>query len=240
MQTNSLHFNDSLNLTCFICKRKHNGGYKFPCEHEYCTKCFQQLLFNKCIHKITDSTMINITCSCDNSTASKISLEEIYNVLSKSINHEVIIPLENEQCLEHIAQPSSLFCKTCNKDICIECSTSEHKEHKFSDKKVFSEQFHSYLQNLPLHAKTLDAFTLQYNDITSKFQSKVETLYKETINRIDSIISNLNEVKSRFTKVIKERAGRGVLILKIIKMFYANFYINYEHPQYMQFIAVLA
>ena len=231
MQANTLHFDDSLNITCYTCKHKHNGGYKFPCEHEYCPKCFHQLLFNKCIHNITDSPTITITCSCDNSNASKISLEEIYNVLSKSINDNTIIPLDPEQCLEHIAQPSSLFCKTCNKNICIECSTSEHKDHKYSDKKIFSEQFHSYLRNLPLNSKTFNAFTLRYNDITSNFQNKVETLYKETINRFDLIISNLNELKSNFTKVIKERAGRGVLILKIIKMFYANFYINYEQNE---------
>ena len=114
MQANTLHFDDSLNITCYTCKHKHNGGYKFPCEHEYCPKCFHQLLFNKCIHNIPDSPTITITCSCDNSNASKISLEEIYNVLSKSINDNTIIPLDPEQCLEHIAQPSSLFCKTCN------------------------------------------------------------------------------------------------------------------------------
>ena len=182
--------------------------------------------------------MISIACSCDNSIASKISLEEIYNVLSKSVSHEVI-PLENEQCLEHIAQPSSLFCKTCNKDICTECSTSEHKEHKVSSKQVFSEQFRLYLRNLPLRAKSLEAFTSQYNDIASKFQSKVEMAYKETMSRIDSVVSTLNELKQHFTKMMKERVGRGVFILKIIKMFYANYYLNYEQHEKIQDIFTL-
>lgn len=224
MQSSSALFQEKLKLDCYICKRKRTGGYKLNCDHTYCIQCFQHLLFIKCIRNVKDSPSINIECSCG-STASFISLEEIFNFLVKN-NQQDQSQIDNEKCQFHPSQPPHLFCKTCNKDICVDCSKTEHKEHKYTEKKIYAEQFHNYLKSIPLRYSNLDQFVSNFNDLARKFKGEVEESFKLTCENIDLLIKNLTDLKVELAKMIKERLSRGVLLMKIIKILYVNYYMN--------------
>jgi WD40 repeat protein len=229
MSATSNLFEAKRKLDCNICKHQRTGGYKLKCGHDYCMKCFQHLLFTKCIHNIKDLDLIKIECSCCDSKSSFIPLEEVYDFLVKNVQYE-ILPLEDERCNDHPTQLTTSFCKTCETEICDECKTSSnHQSHEVCNKHMICGQINNDLKNIPLRYKNLDHFLTHFNDITKKFKEEVEISCKTTISSIDLLIKELNDLKINFAKMIKERLARGVLLMKIIKLFYANYYMNFEN-----------
>ena len=65
-----------------------------------------------------------------------------------------------------------------------------------------------------------------FNKICIKLKENMEKNYNDTLIFIDKIINNLINFRAKYSAYYKEKVINTVQTLKIIKMFYCNYYYD--------------
>ncbi len=218
---------------CYICKNSipnSNLSFSFSCKHTYCITCLYFLIFN---NHIRDLNIYNFKIDCKCQEGNFISnLDKLIEIMSlkytidSSKNNNSI---NSNVCLLHNLE-KNFFCKNCLNYICKECiSISEHKEHNIIENEEYIKIYKNYLNGLPLQFNSLKNFLDNYDKILNDFYNNIENNINNSIKIIDDIIEILLKLKSDYSKKLKEKYDLSEKVLKILKMLYCNWYIEYDN-----------
>lgn len=122
------------------------------------------------------------------------------------------------------------FCKDCNIDICDDCS-EEHFNHHVEDKKILLEKLKKFFSILNLRYYEFKDFMDNFNNICKKFKEILEINYNNTLVFIDKIINDLIDFRAKYSVYYKEQVINSVQTLKILKMFYCNYYFDKKRAE---------
>lgn len=212
---------------CHVCKsytviKQHMFS---ECGHMYCIQCLYRLIIVNHINEINNSEVFRIRCrNCDKAGYLDLTLGQISDFLREKINDD---RRGRQNCELHPEEELNFFCKTCQMNICRECRT-DHTQHETIECAVYAKKYRQYLGNLPLKYKSLEEFVGYFDKKANEFKVEIENDFSETIMNIDKLITNLIRLKKEYAEVIKKRLEKGLMLLKIIKIFYCNFYLDLQ------------
>lgn len=228
-----------MEATCFVCQTKKDVNYNFSCAHAYCVHCLYHHIFVNHIQELANTDSLRVICKCRGKGTLSLSMNQIQELLRQKIELD-----QNDNtkdyCHIHDKVDNSLYCKNCQRPICKMCSeSSEHFQHEISDVEDYLKKVRLFLADLPLEYKNLESFLENFDDLAKKFKDDMEEDFSNTIRTIDELIKNLNNLKIQYAKVIKENLGKGIQLMKIIKLFYCGFYIEYNKKETCKDVYVL-
>ena len=212
---------------CHVCKtysviKQHMFS---ECRHMYCIQCLYRLIIVNHINEIDKSEVIRIRCrNCDKGGYLDMTLGQISDFLREKINDD---RRGRQNCEQHPEEELNFFCKTCQMNICKECRI-DHSQHEMIECAIYAKKYRQYLSNLPLTYKSLEDFVEKFDKKANEFKNEIEEDFTQTITNIDDLIKNLVRLKKEYAEVIKKKLEKGLLILKIIKIFYSNFYLDLQ------------
>ena len=222
---------DEIRNRCFTCKRKKNLHSMRNCQHVYCPRCFQNLIFTQKICYIQDVDTIRLTCLCGNDDSYiDLTLEQIKESILENME---ISEKTNEytECSLHSGNHYSKFCKTCKTDTCAKCAKLYHKYHDVEDKIKLIKSIRNFINCIPLKYGNLETFISHFNNVTERYKHDLEETCKDTLNTIELVIKNLNSLKIEIAKIAKNCLSKGVILLKIIKALFGTYYLNLENKE---------
>lgn len=237
-------------ISCHICKCTTDSKRPIFCEcnHIYCVQCLYRLIFVNHIKDIQNCEYIKIKCkNCDKNGYLDMNLKDVFELLQEIIREKVQLLDKNKKeqvdkvyvCEAH-SEEICKFCKTCQINLCFKCAKSEeHSEHDIVDSEQYAEKFRRFLDTIPLKYKNKDEFVTQFDIIAKTFKEEIEKDYEATCKNIDDLKNNLEKLKKEYGKIIRTHLDRGVLLFKIIKMFYVNFYLDLEYKNKIKDILAL-
>lgn len=194
------------------------------CRHFYCVYCLFRTIFNNNVKEIIEDNEIIVKCKCTEGKK-KLSLNEIDKIIrSKSEfddNNEVKY---NLNCQVH-STFSDLFCKECEKYICIHCKNeSEHKNHKIVPVSLYVRMYKDFIKGMPLKFKYSENFKLQLDKSVDKFSKDLTEKTNSVIGSIVHIIEELNTIKNNYLFKLREIQENGLESINIIKSLFFEYY----------------
>ena len=106
---------------------------------------------------------------------------------------------------------------------------NEHQYHNVVVAEDLCNKYKEFLNDIQIQNKTAYQFVEKFNNELNKYENELQTDIETTIKQIDEIVEKLNYIKEECTKYIEEKYKCCNNLLKIIKLFYANFYLDYEN-----------
>ena len=162
-----------------------------------CPKCdLIPALFND----IKSKNIYQISSACENKhLISCVPIKKYYE-LSMNLKDSSKNLLNDFICLKHNANYNS-FCKTCQKNICKECSDTEHKKHfisQFYELLPSNEEIIQLKNSIDNEVNDINVFLTEtfhnwINELQSKFQELIENLKFK--NKLYDFIINFYETK---------------------------------------------
>ena len=216
------------NNLCYVChsSKTYDNGI-FTCRHVYCVQCLYRLIFVNHIQELKNCEIVRIRCKCkDKDGYLDKTLQQIQEFLRIKITEDR--EREKDMCLIHPEQEQNYFCRTCVLATCPICKKNQHFEHEVLEANEYAKKYRNYLDGMNLKYKSMDAFISDFDKTANLFKEEIEKDFAGTVQNIDELIKNLNILKIEYAKIIKSRLERGVLLLKILKMFYCNFYLDLQ------------
>ena len=228
---------------CYLCKEKPSLSYKFKIQkdkdsskinyienishcHRMCPECLIRYIF---IRNITlfekPSKEYTFICPCGKGSIS-LTYEQLIDLFQnktiKSLQHK------EKKCKSHNIIFGK-FCKDCKVDVCELCmneSIQEHYNHRIEDKKILYEKLKSFFSTINLKNNSFQKFMENFNKICQKFREILEKNYNNILISIDKIINSLIDFRAKYSVYYKEKVINSVQTLKILKMFYSNYYYD--------------
>ena len=243
---------------CHRCGTKHlinDINYKFEnCEHIYCVNCVFQNIFVNSLHTIKNiekaTDKFTVRCKCESGVL-EIPMDSIETLFSKKYTVDTEEMKEKNFCKKHKNEEKTLFCKECEMYICPKCASlnknenidnatptpggpetqdmSEHYKHKVVNAEELCNKYKEFLKDIQIESRTINQFIEKFNVEISKYENELEKEINSTVKQIDDIVDKLYRIKEDYTKFIENKYSNCNLLLKIIKLFYANYYIDYEN-----------
>ena len=195
--------------------------------HRICAKCLVRHIFLNEIKVFEKDSMNNsFTCPC---TKGKINLdyERLMDVFQNAI-FQNLLKKKKKKCEIH-AKEFTNYCKNCNVEICEECSNSlygEHFQHNIITKTEYINKLKIFLSLAPVKYKNFGEFMEKLRIISEKFKELLEKNFNENLKLIDKMINNLIDFRTKYTLFYKKKVINGVRNLKIIKLFYSNYFFD--------------
>ena len=242
----------SLSSRCFMCKENPSASYKFKKEmehnstrnviniienssiycHRMCPECLIRYIFIKYITLFQKpSKNYTFTCPCKNGKLN-LSYEQLIDVFQNK-TFDNLQKKKEKLCITHNKKYSH-FCKNCNVDICPECiseSYEDHFNHRIEDKKTLLKRLKNFFDNLNLRYSKFKDFNDNFDKICKKFKEILEKNYNETLISIDKIINDLIDFRAKYSSHYKEKVISTVQTLKILKLFYCNYYYDIKKAE---------
>ncbi|MCQ2820421.1 MAG: hypothetical protein MJ252_24415, partial [archaeon] len=216
---------------CYICDRKQEVNHNFSCGHSYCTHCLFHHIFINHIQQLSTNDNIEINCKCKDKGTLDISMNNLHELLVKKVELDKI-EKEPDFCKIHNEEIKCFYCKNCHKPLCQICKTNtEHMKHEIVPIVDYMDKIRNFLNDISLKYRTLEQFLENFDAVSNKFKNDMETDFNITIKSIDDLIKNLNNLKVEYAKILKENLEKGVLLLKIVKLFYCNYYMEVNRKE---------
>ena len=215
---------------CYICGTTSSAilkNYIFEtCNHYYCVYCLFRTIFKNNLKEIIDQNEITIKCKC---TQGKkiLSLKQIDDLIQNKSNiDEQQYGNMTKYCTNHSTN-CDLFCKDCEKYICIHCKIEyekEHLNHKIVSVPNYIRMYKEFIRGIPLKFKYSEDFKLQLDKSVDKFSKELAEKTSNAINRIIKIIEELNMIKNNYLTKLKEIQENGLESINLLKSFYFEYY----------------
>lgn len=106
---------------------------------------------------------------------------------------------------------------------------NEHDYHQIVKAEDICNKYKDFLKDIQIENKTANQFVEKFNIEINKYENELEGEINSTLKIIDDIIDKLYKIKEDYTKILDNKYSRCNKILKIIKLFYANYYLDYEN-----------
>ena len=235
---------------CYSCNEKPLFSYKFKIKldendiknnsseiithcHRMCPECLIRYIFIKNITLFEKpSKEYTFLCPCKKGSIS-LSYEQIIDLFqNKTIIN--LKPKKEKKCESH-NKIFEKFCKDCKVDICKECLDKsydlKHNNHGIEDKKILYEKLRLFFSNINLKNDTFQKFMENFNKICEKFKEIFEKNYNDILIAIDKIINSLIDFRAKYSVFYKEKVINSVQTLKILKMFYSNYYYDIHRAE---------
>ena len=229
---------------CYLCSEKPYISYKFKkirnkesarkssseepthC-HRMCPECLIRYIFIKYItlfEKPSKEYMFICPCGKGNIT---LTYEQIIDLFqNKTVSN--LQKKEEKKCSSH-GKIFTKFCKDCKEDVCDLCLneyTEKHYEHRIEDKKVLYDKLKNFFNSINLKNHTFQKFMENFNYICAKFREILEKNYNDILISLDKIINSLIDFRAKYSVHYKEKVINNVQTLKLLKMFYSNYYYD--------------
>ena len=229
---------------CYLCSEKPYISYKYKkirnkesarkssseepthC-HRMCPECLIRYIFIKYItlfEKPSKEYMFICPCGKGNIT---LTYEQIIDLFqNKTVSN--LQKKEEKKCSSH-GKIFTKFCKDCKEDVCDLClneSTEKHYEHRIEDKKVLYDKLKNFFNSINLKNHTFQKFMENFNYICKKFREILEKNYNDILISLDKIINSLIDFRAKYSVHYKEKVINNVQTLKLLKMFYSNYYYD--------------
>ena len=229
---------------CYLCSEKPYISYKYKiirdkesarkssseitshC-HRMCPECLIRYIFIKYItlfEKPAKEYMFICPCGKGNIT---LTYEQIIDLFqNKTVSN--LQKKEEKKCSSH-GKIFTKFCKDCKKDVCDLClkeSTEKHYNHRIEDKKVLYDKLKNFFNSINLKNHTFQKFMENFNYICAKFREILEKNYNDILISLDKIINSLIDFRAKYSVHYKEKVINNVQTLKLLKMFYSNYYYD--------------
>ena len=235
---------------CYRCGTKHlieEINFQMEnCIHIYCSKCIFQDIFVHSLSNINDLENFTVNCKCENGYI-QISMDSIEELFSKKYRIDSEEIKEKDYCSKHKNEEKTLYCKTCEKYVCPKCTNindnedgeyenrnnniemDEHESHKVFKAEKLMNKYKDFLKDIQIENKTTNQFIEKFNIEISKYEAELENEINSTLKQIDDIIDKLYHIREEYTKILEKKYSNCNRLLKIIKLFYANYYLDYEN-----------
>ncbi|MCQ2818748.1 MAG: hypothetical protein MJ252_15890 [archaeon] len=209
---------------CKNCKGKEALVFSFSCEHKICYRCLIQDIFVNHLIDLSNNGNLLLSCNCDRKGTLQLDLNNIFTIFSAK-------PFINEQkpkdkCTIHKLE-MDFYCMDCDKYICNLCSETKedpHNKHNIIKADKLAEKLKYKVRQLPLKYKTIEEFNSFFEKVGKDLKKDIEKSYNKALQELDSIMELLQMFRAHFINCYKRKMDDGVFILKIIKLFYLNFF----------------
>lgn len=229
---------------CYTCQEKPFISYKFKIRkdkenliknsiektshcHRMCPECLIRFIFIRHITLFERPVKeYKFICPCGNGDIS-LTYEQLIDLFQNKTIMNLQQKKENK-CNSH-NKVIEKFCQDCKIDICEQCmseSIEKHYNHRIEDKKIMYEKLKSFFGSLNLKNPTFHSFMENFNNICKKFRDILEKNYNDILITLDQIINSLIDFRAKYSVHYKEKVINSVQTLKILKMFYSNYYYD--------------
>ena len=129
------------------------------------------------------------------------------------------IPLKNVLSGESVADNST-------KEV---MEINEHEHHIVVNAEELCNKYKDFLKDIQIQNKTANKFVEKFNSEIANYECELEYEIDSTLKQIDEIVDRLCVIKEEYSKIIEKKYSNCNKLLKIIKLFYANYYLDYEN-----------
>ena len=235
---------------CCMCKEELSIAYKFKINsdnktsaitqnpiidsptycHTICPECLIRHIFIKDITVFSKpSQSYTFTCPVESCEKGKINLsyEQLIDVFqNKTFDN---LQKKKEKICETHKISYAKYCKVCKVDICEECikeSYEDHLNHNIADKKILFKKLKKFFLKLNLRYYEFNNFTENFDKICKKVKEILENNYNKTLIYMDKAINDMIDFRAKYSSYYKEKVINYVQTLKILKLFYCNYYYD--------------
>ena len=106
---------------------------------------------------------------------------------------------------------------------------NEHDHHNVVKAEELCNKYKDFLKDIQIENKTANQFVEKFNGIITSYEEELGYEISSTLKQIDEIVEKLCNIKEAYSKIIERKYSYCNKLLKIIKLFYANYYLDYEN-----------
>ena len=106
---------------------------------------------------------------------------------------------------------------------------NEHEYHNVVSAEELCNKYKDFLKDIQIQNKTTNQFVEKFNIEINNYESELENEIETTLKQIEEITDKLWSIKEEYSKIIEKKYSKCNKLLKIVKLFYANYYIDYEN-----------
>lgn len=215
------------------------------CGHKICPVCLLRRIF---ILNITDlngsSDNLTIKCSKCNKDECKMTknLDELIELSTKKTK---IFTNQNEGERNNNNFSSSNICqvhKNVIKHFCLDCcqylckkcyddKNNPHYKHTAMGVDKVISSLNAEIKNIPLSFKSKEEFQTHWDQICKKMKEESQDTFNETMNKIEEVSKMIVDFKKEYEKKYKEELTKIVKTLKVLKLFYFDYYFERDESQ---------
>ncbi len=201
-------------LNCLICLDIYTTPKLLQCNHVFCQGCLARLPADR-----DQQGQLILTCpTCRQVTplpAGVRGLQSAFlvNKFLEVINNQKQSTEDTFHCLEHQNRELELYCETCDKLICLDCTIRQHNGHMYSlVKDVFEKHRLDIISSLKPADKQLNSVSTALEELTARYgeifdqQSTLESQIHQRANELHKTIENSkNELISKLHHITREK-----------------------------------
>ena len=106
---------------------------------------------------------------------------------------------------------------------------NDHPNHNVVVAEDLCNKYREFLNDIQIENRTARDFVEKFNNNINEYEKELDNEIHSTLRQIDDIIDKLYYIKDEYSKIIEKKYSNCNKILKIIKLFYANYYLDYEN-----------
>lgn len=223
---------------CFYCKDIVKTLIPFSCLHHICVRCIIQKIFCYQIKELNNVNQINMKCKCLSEGSLSLTLQQLIDLF---VNYTRTTDLQDLKCKDHDLI-KNYYCKECNYLICQQCINSEengHGNHRFELKNNLAKKIRSLIPNMAMSLPPKEVFEAKYEETKSKFEKAVSDSFKGTMRNIESLMKSLQNLQETYSNNYKKAIEKGVFNLKLVKLFYYQFFADLKESDQSEDINTL-
>lgn len=214
------------------------------CNHKICPVCLLRRIF---ILNITDlnGSSDKLTIKCSKCNKDECTLTKNLDELCDLSNKKSKILKENEGERNNNNSISSNICqihKNVIKHFCLDCCqhlckkcyddpNNPHNKHTAMGVDKVISSLNAEIKNIPLSFKSKDEFQTHWDQICKKMKAESQDTFNETMNKIEEVTKMISEFKQEYEKRYKEELTKIVKTLKVLKLFYFDYYSERDESQ---------
>lgn len=214
------------------------------CKHQICPVCLLRRIFILNITELNGtSDKLTIKCSkCNKDECTIIkNLDELTELSTKKA--KIFMNEEEGQTNNNSSSPNVCkehknvfkhFCLDCCQNLCKKCyddpNNPHHKHTAMGVDKVIS-SLSAEIKNIPLSFKTKEEFETHWDQICKKMKDSSQETYNETMKKIEEVSKLIEDFKSEYEKRYKEELTKIIKTLKVLKLFYFDYYFERDKSQ---------
>lgn len=210
---------------CFFCKDIVITLIPFSCLHQICPRCIIQRIFCYQIVELNYVNQIQMKCKCTTKGNLSLTLQQLNDLFG---DYARTTDLQTLKCRDHDVA-KDYYCKECNHLICQRCIDSEskgHSNHRFELKSSLAKKIRSLIPNMSMSLLPREVFDTKYEETIAQFEKEVTENFKGTMRNIESLIKSLQNLQETYSNNYKKAIEKGVYNLKLVKLFYYQFFAD--------------
>ena len=226
---------------CDYCHEPSINFLRFSCNHKICIICLYRRIFCNNLKDLQNNDeIVTIKCKCDSGQL-KRSFDEIESILQKKSEldkYKESERLKNKNdihnipiCPMHPSSYKNFYCVDCFQNVCLQCVKNIndfHPNHRIISCDRLTKLIKRNISELPLKIPNKELFEKKFEVMGKKVKETAEKEFNETIKQIDECANSLYSFKKEYEEMFKRELTRCVKSLKLIKLFYLNYYYDKE------------